>query len=502
MHLMTENKSKIEGLKEDNLAAGARGGAIAFVLKTSSTLLGFLNQVILARILGAGGLGEVLLALSVVNISAMLAKFGMEGAMMRFIPLYIEKGDQARLKGTIYFVLKFCLMLSIFFVFLVWLSSRFISIDIFHSRGLLKLLPIAAIALPANVLYDVTGGILRGYKETFRALLPQFLISPFLRVVIFLLLSIKGGTPFYAITAFVAGEITAMFFSIKFLSGKISRIRTARRESEYRKVLDVAFTMIFTGVSLFLFTQADIWIVGIFSSTQSVGIYGVAVRLVTLVAFSLGAFSTIIPPIMSSVHTSGDTKELKKVVRESTRWILSTAMPIILILALEGNLILRYFFGDEFVSGYIALLILSAGQLINAGSGLAGYLLQMTGGHRSLMKITIFWGILNVLLNIALVPHLGIVGAAVSTSFCLAMVNITAVFTVYRRLSVYTLAKGLGFDMIFIAAVAVIYFICTYSGFPAGHHILLAASLIIYIWRAMSNNDLPWRLLLSGRKDG
>ena len=497
---MNRHESGIGGRKEDNLTAGARGGAVAFVLKTSSTLLSFLNQVILARILGAGGLGEVLLALSVINISAMLAKFGMEGAMMRFIPLYLEKGDRARLKGTIYFALEFCLMLSIFFVFLVWLSSGFVSTSVFHSKGLLKLLPVAAVALPANVLYDVTGGILRGYRETFRSLLPQFLISPFLRVVIFLLLSIKGGTPFYAVTAFVAGEITAMLFSLKFLSAKIKKIGPARRKSEYREVLDVAFTMIFTGLSLFLFTQADIWIVGMFSSTESVGIYGVTVRLVTLVAFSLGAFSTIIPPIMSSVHASGDMNELKRVVSGSTRWILSTAMPIILILTLEGEIILKYFFGDEFVSGYAALLILCAGQLINAGSGLVGYLLQMTGGHRSLMKITLFWGILNVLLNMALVPVWGIAGAALSTSFCLAMVNVTAVFVVYRKLSVYTLAKGVVFDMIFIAVVAAGYFICAYSGYPAGRHILLAAALTVYIGRAAYNNDLPWRLLLRGGK--
>jgi len=42
----------------------ALSGAIAFILKIASTVLGFLNQVALARILGAGGVGEVLLPLA------------------------------------------------------------------------------------------------------------------------------------------------------------------------------------------------------------------------------------------------------------------------------------------------------------------------------------------------------------------------------------------------------------------------------------------------------
>ena len=108
---MTEGFLETEETKEDNLAVGAKGGAVAVICKISSTVLGFLNQIILARILGAGGIGEVLLVLSVVNVSAQFARFGMEEAMMRFIPSYIEKRDNAKLRGTIYFALKFCFLL-------------------------------------------------------------------------------------------------------------------------------------------------------------------------------------------------------------------------------------------------------------------------------------------------------------------------------------------------------------------------------------------------------
>lgn len=98
---MFDNDLDIKKHKKDNLTVGAKGGAIAFILKIASTVLGFLNQVALARILGAGGVGEVLLAISVVRIFSQIAKFGMEEAMMRFVPLYIDRKDDARLKGAI-----------------------------------------------------------------------------------------------------------------------------------------------------------------------------------------------------------------------------------------------------------------------------------------------------------------------------------------------------------------------------------------------------------------
>lgn len=497
---MNNRQSSIVNSKKDNLTVGAKGGAIAFILQISALALGFLNTVILARILGAGGIGEVILAISILNICALLAAFGMQSTMMRFVPFYVDKKEKAKLKGIIYFVLKFCLLLSIVFAALILLFSKFISINLFHSQGLLKLLPIAAVILPVYVLNDVIGGILRGYKDTFKALLPRLVVTPSLKIIIFLLLLLKGVAPIYAIIALLVGEIFAIFFSAIFLSGKIGKGKPLYQQSEYKKVLGVASTMIFTGFSVFLFTHADLWIVGIFTSTEDVGIYGVVAGLVTLISFSLGAFSAIIPPIMSSIHTSGDHNELRRVVRESTRWILSMSMPIVLIFVLEGDFILKYAYGERFADGYIALVILCIGQLINAGSGLVGWLLQMTGGHKTFMKITVFWGIINIILNIILVPHFGIIGAAISTAFCLSMVNIVSVWVIYNKLSVFTLAKGLKFDLVFAIVVAFFYFLFSYKSFYLGYHLLLISALIVYMWKSIVSGDLPLRHLLTKYK--
>ena len=120
--------------------------------------------------------------------------------------------------------------------------------------------------------------------------------------------------------------------AIRFLLKRVTLLKSVKAKYENKKVLDVAYTVIFTSMSIILYTQADIWILGMFSSTETVGIYGVASKLVILVYFPMVAFGTVIPSIISSVHFSGDLQELRRIVRESTRWILSIAMPIILIL--------------------------------------------------------------------------------------------------------------------------------------------------------------------------
>jgi O-antigen/teichoic acid export membrane protein len=236
------------------------------------------------------------------------------------------------------------------------------------------------------------------------------------------------------------------------------------------------------------------------TSTEIVGIYGIAAKLVLLVYFPMMAFAVIIPPLISSIHASGNIHELRKMVSESTRWILSMAMPIILILSLEGKYILKYVYGLEFASGYVPLLILILGQLIKSCAGLIGVILQMTGEHRIYMKITIIWGIINIILNMVLVPHFGMIGAATATAFCLSMIDIICIIVIHKRLSVLTLAKGLKFDIVFIIIVAAIYVIFNYSGFYIGQHLLLFVALTVYLWKTVSNHDIPWRLLIAKSK--
>jgi O-antigen/teichoic acid export membrane protein len=486
--------------KNDNLAVGAKGSAIAFILKISSAGLGFVNQVILARILGAGGVGEVILAMTVVRISVHIAKFGMEETMMKFIPLYIDQKDDSRLMGTISFSIRFSLLFSAIFMLLILLLSKFISVNIFHSEGLLKLMPVMVMVIPVWAIRDLIGGILKGYKDVFRALIPESLVSPFFRIVIFLILILQGVSSLYAVIAFVAGEILSLAVAIKFLKDRLKKLRPVKKQYDKKKIFDVAHTVVFTSMSVLLYTQADIWILGMFKSTEIVGIYGVAAKLVLLVYFPIMAFAAVIPSLISLIHTSGDIQELRRVVSESSRWILSLSMPIILILVLEGRFILKHFYGPAFEAGYAVLLILVLGQMIKAGAGLIGVILQMTGEHKVYMKINIIWGIMNIILNILLVPRYGMIGAATATAFCLSMVDIICIFVIRKRLSVLTLARGLKFDIIFIALVAIVYLLIAYYKFYPGQHLLLVCALMVYLWKAISNHEIPWRLLIDKYK--
>ena len=73
-------------------------------------------------------------------------------------------------------------------------------------------------------------------------------------------------------------------------------------------------------------------------------------------------------------------------------------------------------FGPEFAAGYPALLVLARGRLAAVLLGPASDLLLMTGHHRRLGRVNLVFAVLNIALNLALIPWLGAAGAAVATA--------------------------------------------------------------------------------------
>ena len=95
-------------------------------------------------------------------------------------------------------------------------------------------------------------------------------------------------------------------------------------------------------------------------------------------------------------------------------------------------------FGKEFVAGTLAFLILSVGRLISSLSGPAGNILQMTGNQNIYAIILMIGAILNVVLNLILIPLYGINGAAIASMSSLIVWNLSMVLVVKQKFGFYT----------------------------------------------------------------
>jgi O-antigen/teichoic acid export membrane protein len=92
--------------------------------------------------------------------------------------------------------------------------------------------------------------------------------------------------------------------------------------------------------------------------------------------------------------------------------------------------------------GYVALVILAAGQLFNVAIGPVGWLLVMTG-HQGYAALVLAASTgLNVILNFLFIPKWGLEGAAVATTISTVLGNLFLAVIVYRRLGIHGTVLG------------------------------------------------------------
>ena len=127
---------------------------------------------------------------------------------------------------------------------------------------------------------------------------------------------------------------------------------------------------------------------------------------------------------------------LQRLATMSARMALLLAVPVLLLFVFLGKWILGSVFGAAFAGGYQALIILSVGQLANAGMGSVGMLLNMTGHERDTARAVGVSAATNVVLNLVLIPLLGINGAASATAISMALWNVIMWRAVYYRLGI------------------------------------------------------------------
>ena len=85
---------------------------------------------------------------------------------------------------------------------------------------------------------------------------------------------------------------------------------------------------------------------------------------------------------------------------------------------------------------YTPMVILIGGTAVSALSGSVGFLMVMTKHQKEASVIITVSAVLNVVLNVLLIPRLGLVGAAVSTAATTVLWNLIMLVFVQRRLNI------------------------------------------------------------------
>ena len=185
----------------------------------------------------------------------------------------------------------------------------------------------------------------------------------------------------------------------------------------------------------------DLLLLSHLRDATEVGIYGAASRAVTIGTFALQAIRLAIAPQISRLLARGDRAQAQTVYQTATWWLIVVSWPLFLSLAVFGSALLGVF-GSGFDQGATALAILSMAMLVNLGTGNVTVVLLMGGKSSWNLLNTAVALVLNVGLNLVLIPRFGMEGAAIAWAVSIIVDNLMALTEVWLFLGMRPFGPG------------------------------------------------------------
>lgn len=415
-------KSLLHNKNYRNLITGA--GSV-FILKGLGVGVMFGTQVFLARILGAEEYGYFVYVMTWMTILAIFARQGLDTSLVRLIPEYMVNNDWGLLKGLLrYARIRVSIAgigISVITALIVWFGFKESNVKLSQSFWLML------VALPVYSWVGIQQAILRAFRHVGLAEMPDAIIRSVglcigCGIIFFVFDKILSWQAwlFNLIAIIVSFGLMAVWCNNK----KIKTVQSVSSKPEWKSI---SFAMLLMAGMNVIINNSPIIILGFYASSEDVAVYGAVSRIMALVSFGLIAVNTIAAPMIAELYHSGQKQELQRILNIAAWGIFMCTIVAVFILTVFGKYILNLF-GSDFVCGYIPLVIMCGGQVVNALTGSVGWLMNMTGHHVQMSKIIFFIMIFNVVFGMLIIEKYSIVGAAYISSISVAVLNAIFLF--------------------------------------------------------------------------
>jgi O-antigen/teichoic acid export membrane protein len=195
------------------------------------------------------------------------------------------------------------------------------------------------------------------------------------------------------------------------------------------------------------FTQVgDRWVIGYYLDASQVGVYNAVYTFASLISALGSPFWSPLYPLMAAAYNQNDPEKLKNTCKLYMNLFCSIGVPAFLGLTVLSNELLTRFGTDSFAANPMIFLLIAAAIFLDQIATHGYYLAYILNQTIFLRNLTLVTAVINLLLNLLLVPRIGILGAALATFVAYLFLDLTFIF----RIRKYDLKLREVYDFVFL----------------------------------------------------
>jgi stage V sporulation protein B len=436
-----------------------QGAVILIIAGLITKILGFVNKIVMARILGPEGMGLYMMAVPILILVITLTRLGLPVAISKLVAEADTSGDQAKIKRILVVSLAITGTLSILFTILTIMGAKVLSsIFLTDQRAYYPLIAITPI-VPIVAISSVIKGYFQG-KQNMRPSAYSQVIEQVVRISLVALLAnmlLPYGLEFAAAGAMISvvvGEAFALlylFTSFKIRKRKGFRVRKGfflqlhKGKQTLHDLLRIGLPT--TGSGLIgsiswtleaIIVAQSLALAGITTAvaTAQYGLLsGYAIPLVMLPMFITYSLSVSLVPAVSEAAAKKDYRLIHRRIYQALRIALIFGAPSTVVMYVFAEPLTTVIYDAPEAGRF--LQILAPFFLLLYFQGPLQATLQGLDKAKTAMMNTLFGAIVKTIaiLVLASQPQLGIYGAAMAINIGVCLVTLLHFFSIVKMIS-------------------------------------------------------------------
>jgi Membrane protein involved in the export of O-antigen and teichoic acid len=442
--------------------------------------LALLISINLARYLGVEYFGEYNFVIAYLSLFIFLANFGLDSILIR---------DLSRKKFDVDIFVSNVLMIRILTCsFSIILSIAIVNFLGYPAETIMHVSLLSLILMFQGLSY-LFESVFHSNLKMYYSSISMVISKLFFAIAVFILITL-GDSLISFFYAYIVAEFIRVLISI-YYSKKFVCVCKHIDIELWKYLLKESMPFI-VGYALFIvYYRIDILMLSKIEGNLAVGYYSAAYKLTDPLLFIPGAFASVLMPIMARKYIS-DQMDLKEIYSVGSKYILQLMFPISILLYFFSEDLIHLLYTDNYYASIYTLKILSLTVILNSLNSIQNSLL-VASDRQKLNTISVgVCCILNIVLNLVLIPIYSYNGAAIATLISVLFLFLIQLLFIRNELSLLPLSKH-SYVIVFVSLFMGV-FLSKLSGFYLV--ILSIVCIFLYIFFLYLTGNLSKKDLL------
>ncbi len=409
----------IKSLLKDTIVYGFADFIFKFVA--------FFTFPVFTRIFSVDEYGVLSLVTTIVGVSSMISVCGVNNAVSRkyYDPNIDESERPSIVSSGLFFQICWSFLINAIVFFIAFIANK---LDILSKFGIpLDLLALGIFTIIPTLIITFINDVTRLHFKPWRF----FWISSvknLLGVLLNLVLVVFLG---FHLNGFFLGTLIALSVAAPFGLFLIKKDLTFKISLQWiKKIFAYGYPFIYMGLAYWVFQSADKWMLSLFKDNTQTGYYSVAARFATIIFFLNSAFGKAWSPIVVKTMKDYPDTYREKYKTLSKLW-LAFLCTVGIALALLGKELLELLTPEEYWPAYFSVIFLCFSAVFMGSTQITAIGISLSKKTKIFALSSWIAAMINILLNLALIPVLGSVGASIST--CITYLILTGIYLHFSK---------------------------------------------------------------------